>query len=91
VASLGVCFALFNFAIPIGVLLTGYGLTLLLSALASLPGGLGLADFSLAVIYARLGVPGGVAVAAGLSYRLIAFWLIRFIGFVTWQVLEVRP
>ena len=45
---------------------------------------------SLAVVYARLGAPGAVAVAAALAYRLIAFWLLRFIGFVTWQVLEAR-
>jgi uncharacterized protein (TIRG00374 family) len=90
VVSLGACFAVFHYSIPLGVLLTGYGLTLLLSGLAALPGGLGLADLSLAVIYARLGAPGAVAVAAALSYRLIAFWLVRFIGFVTWQVLEVQ-
>jgi len=90
VASLGACFAIFQYGIPLGILLTGYGLTLLLSGLAALPGGLGLADLSLAVIYARLGAPGAVAVAAALCYRLIAFWLLRFIGFVTWQVLEVH-
>ena len=90
VASLGACFAIFHYGIPLGILLTGYGLTLLLSGLAALPGGLGLADLSLAVIYARLGAPGAVAVAAALCYRLIAFWLLRFIGFVTWQVLEVH-
>jgi len=90
VVSLGACFAIFHYAISPGILLTGFGLTLLLSGLASLPGGLGLADLSLAVIYARLGAPGAVAVAAALCYRLIAFWLLRFIGFVTWQVLEVH-
>lgn len=90
VLSLGVCFAVFNYRIPFGILLTGYGLTLMLSGLAALPGGLGLAELSLAVIYSRLGAPGAVAVAATLCYRLIAFWLLRFIGFVTWQVLEVH-
>jgi uncharacterized protein (TIRG00374 family) len=90
VVSLGACFAIFHYGIPLGILLTGYGLTLLLSGLAALPGGLGLADLSLAVIYARLGAPGAVAVAAALCYRLISFWLLRFIGFVTWQVLEVH-
>jgi uncharacterized protein (TIRG00374 family) len=65
-------------------------LVLVLSGLAALPGGLGLVDASLAVIFARLGAPGAVAVAAALSYRLIAFWLVRFIGFVSWQILEAR-
>ncbi len=88
VASLGACFAAFGYAISPGVLLIGYGLTLLLSGLAALPGGLGLADISTAVIYDRLNAPGAVAVAAALTYRLIAFWLLRFAGFVTWQLLE---
>ncbi|HEX9331906.1 MAG TPA: flippase-like domain-containing protein [Anaerolineales bacterium] len=90
VATLGACFIAFGYAIPLGILITGYGLVLAFSGLAALPGGLGLVDASLAVIFARLGAPGAVAVAAALSYRLIAFWLVRFIGFVSWQVLEAR-
>lgn len=90
VATLGACFIAFRYPISPSALLIGYGLVLLLSGLAALPGGLGLVDVSLAVIFARLGAPGAVAVAAALSYRLIAFWLLRFIGFVSWQVLEAR-
>jgi len=90
VATLGACFFAFNYAVPLGILLTGYGLMLSLSGLGALPGGLGMADLSLAVIYARLGAPGAVSVAAALAYRLIAFWLLRFIGFITWQALEAR-
>ncbi len=90
VATLGACFMAFTYTVPLGILLTGYGLMLALSGLSSLPGGLGMADLSLAVVYARLGAPGAVAVAAALAYRLIAFWLLRFIGFITWQGLEAR-
>ena len=88
VATLGACFAAFHLVISPGVLLTGYGLTLLLSALAALPGGIALADVSVAVIYARLGILGAIAIAAALSYRLIAYWLVRFVGFISWQLLE---
>jgi uncharacterized protein (TIRG00374 family) len=88
VATLGACFYLFNHAISSETLLVGYGLVLLLSGLAALPGGLGLADVSLPVIFAQLGVIGSVALAAGLMYRLIAFWAVRFLGFVSWQFLE---
>jgi uncharacterized protein (TIRG00374 family) len=91
VATLWVCLAIFHYAMPVGMLVTAYGLTLVMSGLAALPGGLGLAELSLAVIYAKLGAPGPVAVAAALSYRLIAFWLVRFAGFITWQFLEARP
>ena len=80
----------FTYSVPLGILLTGYGLMLALSGLGALPGGLGMADLSLAVVYARLGAPGAVAVAAALAYRLIAFWLLRFIGFITWRILEAR-
>jgi uncharacterized protein (TIRG00374 family) len=90
VACLGACFKAFNYPIPVGALLTGYGLMLLISGLAALPGGLGMADLSLSVIFARLGIPGVVAVAAALAYRLIAWWLVRFIGFFSWQVLEAK-
>ncbi len=90
IATLGACFIAFHYSIPAGVLVTGYGLMLLVSGLASIPGGLGITEISLSVIYARLGAPGAVAVAAALTYRLIAWWLVRFVGFISWQILEVR-
>ncbi len=90
VATLGICFLLYGHAISPGTLLTGYGLILLLSGLAALPGGLGVADVSVPIVFARLGEPGSVALAAGLTYRLIAWWLLRFVGFVSWQVMEAR-
>ena len=90
IATLGLCFLAFSFVIKPGVLITGYGIMLAASGLAALPGGLGMAEASLPVIYARLGAPGAVAIAAALAYRLIAFWLVRFIGFINWQLLEAR-
>jgi uncharacterized protein (TIRG00374 family) len=93
VATLGACFLAFRCVVSPGIVLTGYGMTLLLSGLAALPGGLGLADISLAGLYAQLGLHSTVlnAAAAALAYRLIAFWLLRLVGFVSWQVLETRP
>lgn len=88
VATLGAGFYLFRYAISPGKLLTGYGMILTFSGLASLPGGLGMADAYVPVLFAWLDVPGSVALAAGLTYRLIAFWLVRFAGFVAWQYLE---
>jgi uncharacterized protein (TIRG00374 family) len=88
VATLGACFWLFGFPIDPGTLFTGYGLILLISGLSIVPGGLGVADASVPVVFARLGAPGHIALAAGLSYRLLAFWLVRFIGFINWQILE---
>jgi uncharacterized protein (TIRG00374 family) len=88
VATLGACFLLFGYTVAPGTLLTGYGLILVMSGLAALPGGLGMADASVPVIFSRLGAPGSVALIAGLTYRLIAFWLVRFIGFLSWLALE---
>jgi uncharacterized membrane protein YbhN (UPF0104 family) len=90
VASLGASFLAFGFAPRLATLLTGYGVTLALSGLAALPGGLGLAEASAAVVFARLGVPGAVAIAAALTYRLIAFWLLRAAGLASWYWLETQ-
>ena len=90
VATLGACFMIFRNPVQPGTLLTGYGLILVASGMAALPGGLGLADASVPVIFSGLGVAGSVALAAGLTYRLIAFWLLRFIGFFSWQILESK-
>jgi uncharacterized protein (TIRG00374 family) len=88
VATLGACFAGLGRLVRPDILLIGYGLILVISVLSIVPGGLGLADVSLPVVFNRLGVPGSLALAAGLAYRLLAFWLIRVVGFFGWQVLE---
>jgi uncharacterized protein (TIRG00374 family) len=62
-----------------------------MSGMAALPGGLGMADAYVPVVFRWLAVPGSVALVAGLTYRLIAFWLVRFVGFLAWQILESRP
>ncbi len=90
VASLGACFALLGHLIRPDILLLSYGILMAISTLAIVPGGLGLADVTLPVVFSRFGVPGSVALAAGLTYRLLAFWLVRLIGFIAWQVLEAR-
>lgn len=88
VATLGACFAGLGRLVRPDIMLIGYGLILVISVLSILPGGLGLADLSLPVVFSRMGIPGPLALAAGLAYRLLAFWLIRLVGFVGWQVLE---
>ncbi len=88
ITTLGACFFMFGFPISVGQLLTGYGLILTTSMFASLPGGLGMAELTIPAIFLRLGVNGATALAAGLTYRLIAFWLVRLIGFASWQYFE---
>jgi uncharacterized protein (TIRG00374 family) len=91
VACLGAGFLLFRYAISPGTLFTGYGLILTFSGAAALPGGLTAGDAAVPVVFSWLRVPGAVALASGLTYRLIAFWLVRFVGFIAWQYLESRP
>lgn len=88
VATLGICFRMFGYSISPDTLLVGYGLILTLSGMSALPGGLVMTEAFIPVIFSRLGVPGSVAIAAGLTYRLIAFWLVRFVGYITWLILE---
>lgn len=90
VATLGAAFMLFGYAIPLETLFVGYGLILAVSGIAALPGGIGMADAYIPVLLTWFGVPGAVALTAGLVYRLIAYWLVRFVGFFSWQFLESR-
>ncbi len=90
VITLGVCFRLFGYSIAPDTLLVGYGLILTMSGVSALPGGLVMTDAFVPVIFSRLGVPGSVALAAGLTYRLIAFWMVRFAGYISWLILERR-
>jgi uncharacterized protein (TIRG00374 family) len=88
VATLGAAFNMFGYKISPSDLLIGYGLILLFSGTSSLPGGLGMTEAYVPVIFTWLGVPGAVALAAGLVYRLIAFWLVRFVGYFCWHAME---
>jgi len=90
IATLGAAFRLFGFTIPLGTLFVGYALILAVGGLATLPGGIGMADAYIPVLFSWFGIPGAVALTAGLVYRLVAYWLVRFIGFFSWQYLERR-
>jgi uncharacterized membrane protein YbhN (UPF0104 family) len=68
-------------AVSPGVLLTGYGLPLLLGRVTFLPGGVGIIEGTMAALYNGLGVPGGVTVVVILTYRFLSFWLPTLLGF----------
>jgi uncharacterized protein (TIRG00374 family) len=68
--------------ISLGVLLAGYGLPLLLGKVAFfIPGGVGVVESSMVVLYAGLGVPQATTVVVVLGYRLISFWIPSLAGF----------
>jgi uncharacterized protein (TIRG00374 family) len=69
-------------AVSLGVLLAGYGLSLLLGKVAFLPGGVGIVEGTMAALYDSLGVPDPVTVVVILGYRAISFWLPTVLGFL---------
>ena len=82
-AALWLIFAAFGELLHPGVLMVGYGLANLISALPELtPGWLGVMESALAVAYAALGVPAGIAMMAVLAYRLLSYWLPVGVGLV---------
>ena len=68
--------------ISLGMLLTGYGLPLLLGKMAFMvPGGVGIVESTMTGLYASLGVPNAVTVVVVLTYRVLSFWLPLLLGF----------
>lgn len=74
-------FAAAGHAVSPGVLLTGYGLPLLVGKVGFLPGGVGLVEGTMTALYVSLGVPNAVTVVVILSYRLVSFWIPTLLGF----------
>jgi len=65
-----------------GVLMTGYGLPLLLGKVAFVvPGGIGVVEASMVAMYTGLGIPQPIAVVVVLGYRFISFWIPTILGF----------
>jgi len=75
-------------SVSAGVLLTGYGLPLLLGKVGFLPGGVGIVEGLMVALYTGLGVPASVAVVAVLIYRLLSFWIPTLLGFPLAAYLE---
>jgi uncharacterized membrane protein YbhN (UPF0104 family) len=71
-----------GYAIGLDVLLAGYGLPLLLGRLSFfLPGGVGVIEATMTVLYHGLGAPTTVVVVVILAYRALSFWIPTFLGF----------
>jgi len=75
--------------VSLGVLLTGYGLPLLLGKMAFfIPGGVGVIESTMIGLYNGLGVPDSVAVVVVLVYRVLPFWLPFLLGFPLILILQ---
>jgi uncharacterized protein (TIRG00374 family) len=75
--------------VSLGVLLTGYGLPLLLGKIAFMvPGGVGVIEGTMTALYTGLGIDNAVTVVVVLGYRILSFWLPLLFGFPLILVLQ---
>lgn len=79
-------------AIPLDVLITGYGLPILFGKMAFIiPGGIGVIETTMIALYVSLGVPLQVTTIVVLVYRFITFWTPLLIGFVLIPFVSKTP
>ena len=64
-------------------MLLAYGAAQIVSSLPVVPGGLGVVEGSLAVLLVAYGVARGPAISAALAYRLVSFWLVVAMGWIS--------
>lgn len=75
IVGLWIVFVGLGMRMEVGVLVVGYGVANLVTALPHTPGGLGLVEAGMTGAYVALGTETSVALAGVLAYRLISFWL----------------
>lgn len=68
-------FLSFGYQIGFGVLLFGYGVATLAGLASFIPGGLGVSEGSMALVYSGLGVPLSLALMSILVFRFFSFWI----------------
>jgi uncharacterized protein (TIRG00374 family) len=76
-------FAAVHATVPWDGVLLAYGAAQIVSSLPVVPGGLGIVEGSLAVILVAYGVARGPAISAALAYRLVSFWLVIAMGWIS--------
>lgn len=88
--GLMMCFYALGQYLPWPTMILIYTLTIAVNSLGAIPGGIGLAEVSLAVLYTQFGIPVQTAVVIALAYRLTDYWLPRLAGGVAWFWLEQK-
>ena len=68
-------FLAFRYEPAFGPLAVAYATANIASAIPVTPGGLGVAEVTLAAIAVGFGAPRATAVLAALGYRLVGYWL----------------
>jgi uncharacterized protein (TIRG00374 family) len=86
---LAICFVAVGAGVPWRGLLLAYGAGQLATILPVTPGGLGVVEGSLTIALVTFGGVENSTVAAVLLYRLISFWLLLPVGWVSWGTLAL--
>jgi hypothetical protein len=82
------CFGAIHAPIPWSGVLLAFGVSQIIASLPLIPGGLGIVEGSLAVILVAYGAKKVPALAVVLVYRLLTFWLVIIVGWVSIGVIE---
>ncbi|SOD01814.1 hypothetical protein SAMN05216486_10174 [bacterium JGI 053] len=72
-----------------GKVLSGYALPLLIGKVAVIPGGIGVVEGTMILLYDGFGVATATAVLVVLAYRVIAFWMPNLLGFCIIPLLQI--
>jgi hypothetical protein len=84
------CFGAVHATIPWSGVLLAFGVSQIVASLPLIPGGLGIVEGSLAVILVAYGAKKVPALAVVLVYRLLTFWLVIIVGWISIGVIEWR-
>jgi hypothetical protein len=82
IACLAILFLAFHQPMPLGILVSGYAVSVMMEIVSIVPAGSGVVEGSLALAFSSLGVPWSAAVAVSLAYRGLSFWLPLALGFL---------
>lgn len=76
-------------ALTPGKVLSGYALPLLIGKVAVIPGGIGVVEGTMILLYHGFGIETATAVLVVLAYRVIAFWMPNLLGLCIIPLLQI--
>jgi uncharacterized protein (TIRG00374 family) len=88
IACLFFVFLSFGFSIHWGILIFGYGVATLAGLISFIPGGLGVTEGSLGLVYSGLGIPLSLTLMSILVFRFFSFWIWIPIGLISYLTLK---
>lgn len=78
----------FGYSPHLAIVIFTYAVAKIISTLSFIPGGLGITEAIMSLIFIGFGIPAPIALAAVLIFRLISFWLPIPVGFVSFLSLQ---